>query len=568
MKKIGVFLCNCFGEIGRTVDLESIRKRLASDPSVGFVALRESLCMPGDAAEVRATLRERGVGRVLLGACSPYGRMETVRLGLAKEGVDMRKVRGADLREGCAWIHGKDPAGATRKAANQLDMELARLQNGQDSMDIDIRVRSEALVIGAGPAGLAAACGLAGMGIPVHLVDRGSAPGGLLNVVTKVYPTEVSGPEKIKSLVEMTGSSPLIRFYGKTKVASVKGYAGDFKVALAGPEGNASLRAGAVVLATGARLLFPRGLYGYGKMKNVITQMEMERQFAAGNVACGNAVFIQCVGARCAERPYCSTICCPLSLKNAMRILDEAPGSTVTILHRDIMTPGSTLEAYYRKALHRGVRFVRFDAQRPPEIRGNGLVSGVEVFDVLSGVTRSIEADLLVLSTPLVADPESAALARMLEIPVDRHGFIAEVYPVHPVETRNDGVFICGTARWPASSDQAIAQGEAAAVKAASFLGKETVPALTMSRVPGTKLGHAEANAEACTGCGNCVAVCPYRACKLQRVGQRSVSRVIKVRCKACGSCMSVCPNGAMQIPEQNYRVTGAMIRRAFREVR
>lgn len=303
-------------------------------------------------------------------------------------------------------------------------------------------------------------------------------------------------------------------------------------------------------------------------MKNVITQMEMERQFAAGNVACGNAVFIQCVGARCAERPYCSTICCPLSLKNAMRILDEAPGSTVTILHRDIMTPGSTLEAYYRKALHRGVRFVRFDAQRPPEIRGNGLVSGVEVFDVLSGVTRSIEADLLVLSTPLVADPESAALARMLEIPVDRHGFIAEVYPVHPVETRNDGVFICGTARWPASSDQAIAQGEAAAVKAASFLGKETVPALTMSRVPGTKLGHAEANAEACTGCGNCVAVCPYRACKLQRVGQRSVSRVIKVRCKACGSCMSVCPNGAMQIPEQNYRVTGAMIRRAFREVR
>jgi ferredoxin len=46
------------------------------------------------------------------------------------------------------------------------------------------------------------------------------------------------------------------------------------------------------------------------------------------------------------------------------------------------------------------------------------------------------------------------------------------------------------------------------------------------------------------------------------------VSRVIKVRCKACGSCAAVCPNGAMQIPEQNYRVTGAMIRRAFREVR
>jgi len=192
----------------------------------------------------------------------------------------------------------------------------------------------------------------------------------------------------------------------------------------------------------------------------------------------------------------------------------------------------------------------------------------VDVFDAINGTTRTIETDLLVLSTPLVADPESAALARMLEIPVDRHGFIAEVYPVHPVETRNDGVFICGTARWPVSSDQAVAQGEAAAVKAASFLGRQTVQALTMSRVPGTKLGHAEADAAACTGCGNCVAVCPYGACKLQRTGNRSVSRVIKVRCKACGSCASVCPNGAMQIPEQNYRVTGAMIRRAFREER
>jgi len=296
--------------------------------------------------------------------------------------------------------------------------------------------------------------------------------------------------------------------------------------------------------------------------------MEMERQFASGKPACRSAVFIQCVGARNAERPYCSTICCPLSLKNAMRIIDEVTGAKATVLHRDIMTPGSVLEAYYRKALRKGVQFIRFDADRPPEARGDGQVSAVDVFDAINGTNRTIETDLLVLSTPLVADPESAALARMLEIPVDRHGFIAEVYPVHPVETRNDGVFICGTARWPVSSDQAVAQGEAAAVKAASFLGRQTVQALTMSRVPGTKLGHAEADASACTGCGNCVAVCPYSACKLQRTGNRSVSRVIKVRCKACGSCASVCPNGAMQIPEQNYRVTGAMIRRAFREER
>jgi heterodisulfide reductase subunit A len=309
-------------------------------------------------------------------------------------------------------------------------------------------------------------------------------------------------------------------------------------------------------------------MFGYGKVKNVITQMEMERRFATGAVSCKAAVFVQCVGARNGERPYCSTICCPLSLKNAMRVMDENPGAKAYVLHRDIMTPGSVLEAYYRKALQKGVQFIRFDADRPPELRGQDQVSGVEVFDTISGVNRAIETDLLVLSTPFIPDPDATALARMLNIPVDRYGFYAEVYPIHPVETRNDGIFICGTARWPVSSDQAIAQGEAAAIKAASFLGKESLSALTMSRVPGGKLGHAIADAAACTGCGNCVAVCPYEACRLQRTGNRSVSRVIKVRCKACGGCVSVCPNGAMQLPEQNYRAVGEMIRRAFREVR
>ena len=309
-------------------------------------------------------------------------------------------------------------------------------------------------------------------------------------------------------------------------------------------------------------------MYGYGKIKNVITQMEMERRFATGAVSCKTAAFIQCVGARNAERPYCSTICCPLSLKNAMRVMDENPGAKAYVLHRDIMTPGNVLETYYRQALQKGVQFIRFDADRPPEVRGQEQVSGVEVFDTISGVNRVIESDLLVLSTPFIPDPESAALANLFDLPVDKYGFYSEVYPIHPLETRNDGIFICGTARWPVSSDQAIAQGEAAAMKAASFLGKNTVSALTMSRVPGGKLGHAAADAAACTGCGNCVAVCPYKACRLQRTGMRSVSRVIKVRCKACGNCVSVCPNGAMQMPEQNYRVTGEMIRRAFREVR
>ncbi len=415
MARIGVILCNCFGEIGKVIDLHSLKKRFENDPSVDSVTIVESLCLPGDTAKAHSLIRERGIGKVLIGACSPFGKMEFVKLCLAKEGTDVRTVRTVDLREGCAWVHGRNAEGATHKAANQLDMDLALLQNMQDSKDVTLRVQQEALVIGAGPAGLSAAAGLARLGFKTHLIDRGSAPGGLLNMVTRTYPADEPGPERIGSLIEETGKNPLIRFYAKTKVSAVKGYAGDFKVSLAGPGGNTALRVGAVVLATGARILFPQGLYGYGKIKNVITQLEMERRFATGAVSCKTAVFVQCVGARNAERPYCSTICCPLSLKNAMRIMDESPGAKAYVLHRDIMTPGSVLEAYYRKALQKGVQFIRFDADRPPEIRGQEQVSGIEVFDTIRDVEHP-RGQIRVLCRGLPDPPRGDAKRRHLHL--------------------------------------------------------------------------------------------------------------------------------------------------------
>ena len=225
----------------------------------------------------------------------------------------------------------------------------------------------------------------------------------------------------------------MIRFYGKTKVSSVKGYAGDFKVKLAGPGGDTALRVGAVVLATGARILFPQGMYGYGKIKNVITQMEMERRFATGAASCKTAVFIQCVGARNAERPYCSTICCPLSLKNAMRVMDENPGAKAYVLHRDIMTPGNVLEAYYRQALQKGVQFIRFDADRPPEVRGQEQVSGVEVLRLDQ---RRQPRHRIGSPRPEHAfHPGSRKRPRSpepVELPVDKYGFYCRGLPDSP----------------------------------------------------------------------------------------------------------------------------------------
>jgi heterodisulfide reductase subunit A len=566
MSGIGLFICKCFGEVNRVIDLDSLQKKSEGNPSVAFSSVCESLCLADDVEKTVSRMKEAGADKVVIGGCSHLARGGVIVDGLLQRGIKRSAIGLVDLREACAWIHRDDPVNATEKARDLIRMEIAALNYRRESDDVTVSVYPEAMIIGAGPAGLSAACTLARLGFKVHLIERGSSSGGMLNLISHVYPSDEKASEKIKGFVDEVDENSLIHFYPKARVHSITGFAGNFNVQVSYSAGEQRLRVGAVILASGARVWLPHGLYRYGKLTNVITQMELERQFIKGPREIKTAVFIQCVGARNHERPYCATICCPSSLKSAVRIKEENPDARVFILHRDIMTPGSVLEAYYRNALAKGVKFIRFEETNPPEILGTEYVECVEVFDSISGMKRKLDCELVVLSTPLVPNDDNVKLAGMLGLQTDRYGFFSEIYPLHPLETRMDGVFICGSARWPVSSDNAIVQGEGAAVKAAALLGRETVSALSLSRVPGEKFGHALVNAGTCTGCGNCVAVCPFDACRLQKMGRKWVSRVNKLRCKACGNCVSVCPNGTVQLPEHNYRAVAAMIKEAFGE--
>ena len=566
MSGIGLFICKCFGEVNRVIDLDSLQKKSEGNPSVAFSSVCESLCIADDVEKTVSRMKEACADKVVIGGCSYLARGGAIVDGLLRRGIKRSAIGLVDLREACAWIHQDDPVNATEKAWDLIRMEIAALHYRRESDDVTVSVCPEAMIVGAGPAGLSAAYTLARLGFKVNLVERASSPGGMLNLISHVYPSDEKASEKIKAFVDEVDKNSLIHFYPKARVHSITGFAGNFNVQVSSSAGEQRLRVGAVILASGARVWLPQGLYRYGKLTNVITQMELERQFIKGPREIKTAVFVQCVGARNHERPYCATICCPSSLKNAVRIKEENPDARVFILHRDIMTPGSVLEAYYRNALAKGVQFIRFEETNPPEILGTEYVEGVEVFDSISGMKRKLYCELAVLSTPLIPNDDNVKLAGMLGLQIDRYGFFSEIYPLHPLETRMDGVFICGSARWPVSSDNAIVQGEGAAVKAAALLGRETVSALSLSRVPGDKFGHALVNAEKCTGCGNCVAVCPFDACRLQKMGRKSISRVNKLRCKACGNCVSVCPNGTVQLPEHDYRAVAAMIKQAFGE--
>ena len=559
-----VFICKCFGEIDKAIDTSVLQDKLTKNTSVSRVTIAESLCLKKDLRRIASDVKGSDVENILIAACSPLSRGDIIIRGLTREGVNPSRVDLVDIREGCAWIHSKDRIGVTEKAYNLIQMGLISLVHRQTSEDFYINVFPEALILGAGPAGLSAAFSLARIGFQTHLVEMSNRPGGMLNLISRLYPKNERASDKLKPYLDEVKDNPLIKFYPSSKTTAIEGVVGGFKGYFTTAKGDYDIRAGVIIIAVGSRPVIPHGLYQYGKLKNVITQMELEKRLKDGAVQAKKIVFIQCVGARDQYRSYCSTICCPTSLKNAMRLLERAPDLEICILHRDIMTPGQDLEEYYRTTLSMGVLFIRYDENFPPLITGTDQVEAVEVRDVTSNIIRKINADLVVLSTPLVPNKDNGRLAGMLGLKVDRHGFFCGNEPMHPLETVRDGVLICGSARWPVSAAQAIAQGKAAATKAASILSKDQVKASSLGVLPESTVLRAAVNLRYCTGCGNCVSACPYEACQIQKKDEATICVVSKQKCKGCGSCVTVCPSGAIQIPENNSFSIAEMLNKAF----
>jgi heterodisulfide reductase subunit A len=303
---------------------------------------------------------------------------------------------------------------------------------------------------------------------------------------------------------------------------------------------------GCIVVATGAVPLEPQGLYGYDGDR-VITQMQLEARLARGEVGADRVVMIQCVGARMPEREYCSRICCMTAVKNARLIREQNPDAKVHILYRDMQMYGTEKEAMLWDARGEGIRFEVYDAEAPPAVE-----SGVVRFEQsLSGMQREIPFDLLVLSTPLVAREDAPALAQLMRVPTDQNRFFLEAHAkLRPLDFATDGVFVCGSARYPATTEEARSQGLGAASRVATILFKDKLitPAIV-----------AEIDPETCVGCLGCMEMCPYGAIDFDP--EKKVCQVNTVLCKGCGCCAATCPSQSATLKGYKPRQLMSQIR-------
>jgi len=336
-------------------------------------------------------------------------------------------------------------------------------------------------------------------------------------------------------------SHPNVRLHMPATVKDVTGYIGNFEVTLSTGE---KFRVGTIVVATGAEELRPDGLYGYGALKNVLTQLELEIRMEAGQTGNpGRVVMIQCAGSRGQTVSYCSKRCCFTAIKNAILFKEASPQTEVHILHNEVHVYGVSFENEYRRAQELGVRFCRFSPQRPSVSEKDGQLC-VSFFDEGLRRDRTLEADLVVLSTPLVARPEAEAISKMLKVPLGQDRFFFEAHvKLRPLDFATDGIFICGTAKGPTNIGECVEQALGAASRAAIPLAKGQVRVEAIT---------SKVNADTCRGCGRCEEACDYHAVELVPVndafGPRMVARINDGLCKGCGKCASLCCNRSISL--------------------
>lgn len=538
--RVGVFVCHCGSNIGGVLDVPALAEYARLLPYVTHVEDNLYSCSEEGLASLKRSIHEHRLNRVVVASCTPRTHEPLFKDACEQAGLNRYLFEFVNIREHCSWIHSGESEIATEKAKRLIRMGVAKACLLEPQVEVESGVIPAALVIGGGIAGMTSALNLSHQGFQVHLIEKRSSLGGRLPQLNRLFPTSESADDRILSIIEEVKAEGRIKLYFPAEVEEISGFVGSFQVHVSTEIERQTFEVGTIIVAIGAEALQPVGLYGYGTYANVLTQLELEERLKDGPLTLDNVVFINCVGSRIPERPYCSRICCMTSLKNAMQLKQLNAGTKVSLLHRDMLTYGVEYERYYKEAMMAGVRFLRYDPDHPPEVNGDGRVESIFVRDSLRGRRVELPTDLIVLTTPLVPSTDNERVSRLLKVPLGESGFFLEAHAkLRPVEFATDGIFVCGSARWPADITECISQALAASSKAAIPMRTGTVVSEAITAFSDPFL---------CTGCGVCLTTCPFNAIDLRMNGNKhQVAKVNVIQCKGCGSCVTACPSKAMQ---------------------
>lgn len=558
-KKLGIYICTgC--SIGDALDIEKLTA-LAGTQGAAVVKTHEFLCGDEGAKVIENDISGEGINTVVIAACSQ-------RVNFDVFNFPNTIIERVNLREHVVWSHTPNDEDTQMLAEDYLRMGAAKAKKIElPEPHIEEDISRTVLVIGGGISGLTAAQEVAKTGYDAVLVEKEAELGGFMSKMHKVvprrYPFAKLEDPSIGAVISEVTSDPNIKVYTSSQVEKVAGQPGKFVVTIASPQGAVETMAGAVIMASGWRPYDANKLdnYGFGQFPNVITNVMMEEMAKNGPITrpsdgapAKNVAFIQCAGQRDEEHlPYCSSVCCLGSLKQATYVREKDANAKAYIFYKDMRTPGQ-YELFYKSAQDdEGIFLTKGNVTSVGEGDGNSLI--VEVEDTLLGEPVKVSVDLLVLATGMVPttvdDPVLNLAYRQgpglpdLEL---YNGFADSNFICFPYESRRTGVFPTGAVKMPLSGAESIEDATGAALKAIQVIesvavGKAVHPRSGDSTQP-------EFFLQRCTQCKRCTEECPFGTLDEDEKGTPLPN---PNRCRRCGICLGACPERIINF--KNYSI-------------
>ena len=555
--RVGVFVCNCGINIGGVADVPAIRDYAATLPHVVHVEDNLFTCSQDSQDQLIAMINEKEINRVVVASCSPRTHEALFQETIENAGLNKYLFEMANIRDQNTWVHMNNPGKATAKAKDLVRMAVAKAALANPLHQVSRDVNSSVLVVGGGVSGMEAALGLADQGFTAHLVEKTGELGGVARHLAFTWQGE-DVQAYLESLIARVTVHENIRLYLNGRIDNTTGSLGNFITTITcdgDPKEGLPVEHGATIIATGGQEDKPAE-YLYGEHPNVLTHLEMDQAMAQNDPridSLKSVVFIQCVGSRDENHPYCSKVCCTHSLKSALAVKKRRPKARVFIIYRDIRSYGFR-EDLYQKAREQGIIFIRYDADKKPEVRlGPEKKPVVTVEDHVLRMPVRVSPDLLVLASGIV--PESNKdLFEMFKVPVNSDGFLVEAHAkLRPVDFSSDGLFVAGLAHYPKPLEESIAQARAAVARAVTIVSRESI------MVGGVV---AEVEPEKCSVCLTCVRTCPYGIPFIHKDGYAVIE---PFECHGCGACAAECPGKAIALKhftdEQIMAKTDALFR-------
>jgi len=538
--RIGVFVCRCGTNIAGVVDVPSVVEYAKTLPGVAYAQENMFSCSQDTQDKMAEVIKEEKLNRIVVAACTPKTHEPLFQETMTVAGINKYLFEMANIRNQCSWVHANEPEKATDKAKDLVRMAVSKVGLLESLPEPSLEVNQSALVIGGGIAGIAAAKTLSRQGYHTYLLEKEAQLGGQARFLHETWLGE-DIQENLKKMIEDVQSDERIDIFLDTEIKKVDGFVGNFETTVSRNGQEEVLEHGVTIIASGASEYKP-DQYLYGQDERVLTGLDLDQKFIANDSVLNDkkcAVFVQCVGSRIEERPYCSKVCCTHSVKSALKLKEINPGMDIFILHRDIRTYGLR-EDLYREAREKGVQFIRYNVDQGLTVDQDGEELSVKFKDTALRRTMEIRPDMIVLASAIVP-PKVNPLGQMFKVTLNADGFFVEAHvKLRPVDCATDGVFLCGLAHAPKPVDESIAQAQAAATRAVTLLARKTIA------ISGTV---ALVNPMACSSCGVCVSICPYSAPSFVAEGRfAGKAEINPVLCKGCGLCVASCRSGAINL--------------------